>query len=155
MCMAHIQMCRTAKRIGGPRANTKSGAPQYGLWEGGSGGTCPCWLPPSSALQKWVCVYQQKRELGHFSCYCRNCKNTFSVFKEHVYFAMGNSRVHYVKSGYVIQLIAFQWNTACIHSSPDPSLSCRNGLACKTIVYISLCNGYCSSDMSSHTLCVG
>ena len=36
---------------------------------------------------------------------------------------MGNSRVHYFKSGYVIQLIAFRWDTACIRTSPDPSLS--------------------------------
>ena len=28
---------------------------------------------------------------------------------------------------YVIQLIAFRWDTACIRSSPDPSLSCGSG----------------------------
>ena len=27
-----------------------------------------------------------------------------------------------LKSGYVIQLTAFRWDTACIRSSPDPSL---------------------------------
>ena len=32
--------------------------------------------------------------------------------------------MHYLKSGYVIQLIAFRWDKACIRSSPDPSLSC-------------------------------
>ena len=37
-------------------------------------------------------------------------------FREHAYSATGNSRVHYLKSHYVIQLIAFQWDTACIHS---------------------------------------
>ena len=31
------------------------------------------------------------------------------------------------KSGYVIQLIAFRRDMACIHSSPDPSLLCGSG----------------------------
>ena len=35
--------------------------------------------------------------------------------------------MHYLKSGYVIQLIAFRWDKACIRSSPDPSLSCGSG----------------------------
>ena len=30
--------------------------------------------------------------------------------------------MHYLKSGYIIQLIAFQWGVACIRSSPEPSL---------------------------------
>ena len=45
--------------------------------------------------------------------------------------AMGNSRVHNSKSGYVIHLIAFQWDMACIHSSPDPSFV-EVGQACET-----------------------
>ena len=28
---------------------------------------------------------------------------------------------------YVLQLIAFGWDMACIRSSPDPSLSCGSG----------------------------
>ena len=55
-----------------------------------------------------------ERELEHLSCYCRNCKKHLRiVFREHAYSATGNSRVHYLKSGYVIQLIAFWWDTAC------------------------------------------
>ena len=55
-----------------------------------------------------------KRELGHL-CYCRNCKNTSTILlREHAYPATGNSRVHYLKSDYIIQLIAFWWNTACM-----------------------------------------
>ena len=69
-----------------------------------------------------------KREPGHLSRYYRNCKNTWRiVFRERAYPATGNSRVHYLKSGYVIQLIAFRWDKACIRSSPDPSLSCGSG----------------------------
>ena len=69
-----------------------------------------------------------KREPGHLSRYYRNCKNTSRiVFRERAYSATGNSRVHYLKSGYVIQLIAFRWDKACIRSSPDPSLSCGSG----------------------------
>ena len=58
-------------------------------------------------------------------------KNTSRiVFRERAYPATGNSRVHYLKSGYVVKLIAFQWDKACIRSSPDPFLSCesRSGL---------------------------
>ena len=69
-----------------------------------------------------------ERELGHLSRYYRNCKNTSRiVFRERAYPATDNSRVHYLKSDYVIQLIAFRWDKACIHSSPDPSLSCGSG----------------------------
>ena len=50
-----------------------------------------------------------ERELGHLFHYCSGCKITLS------------------KSGYVIQLIAFWWDTASICSSPDPSLSCGSG----------------------------
>ena len=40
-------------------------------------------------------------------------------------------RVHYLKSVYVIQLVAFQWVMACIHtSSPDLFLFTEVGLAC-------------------------
>ena len=69
-----------------------------------------------------------EREQGHLSRYYSNRKNTSRiVFRERAYSATGNSRVHYLKSGYVIQLIAFWWDKACIHSSPDPSLSCGSG----------------------------
>ena len=74
-----------------------------------------------------------EREQGHLSRYYSNRKNTSRiVFRKHAYSATGNSRVHYLKSGYVILLIAFQWDKACIRSSPDPSLSCGMGLACET-----------------------
>ena len=67
-----------------------------------------------------------ERELGHLFRYYRSCKNTSTLLPgERAYFATGNSRVHYLKSGYVIQLIAFRWDTACIRSSPDPSLLLR------------------------------
>ena len=69
-----------------------------------------------------------EREPGHLSRYYRNCKNTLRiVFRERAYTATGNSRVHYLKSGYIIQLIAFRCDMACIRSSPDPSLSCGSG----------------------------
>ena len=69
-----------------------------------------------------------EREQGHLSRYYSNRKNTSRiVFRERAYSATGNSRVHYLKSGYVIQLIAFRWDKACIRSSPDPSLSCGSG----------------------------
>ena len=66
-----------------------------------------------------------ERELGHLFCYCRSCKNTSTILLGECtcsYSATGNSRVHSLKSGYIIQLIAFQRDTACIRSSPDPSL---------------------------------
>ena len=67
-----------------------------------------------------------EHELGHLFRYCRSCKNTSAILlRERAYSATGNSRVHYLKSGYVIQLIAFRWDTACIRSSPDPSLLLR------------------------------
>jgi len=69
-----------------------------------------------------------EREIRHLSRYCRNYRNTSRiVFRGRAYSTTGNSRVHYLKSGYVIQLIAFRWDKACIHSSPDPSLSCGSG----------------------------
>ena len=69
-----------------------------------------------------------EREQGHLSHYYSNRKNTLRiVFRERAYSATGNSRVHYLKSGYIIQLIAFRWDKACIRSSPDPSLSCGSG----------------------------
>ena len=67
-----------------------------------------------------------EHELGHLFRCCRSCKNTSTILlRERAYSATGNSRVHYLKSGYVIQLIAFRWDTACIRSSPDPSLLFR------------------------------
>ena len=74
------------------------------------------------------CLENDNRELGHLFRYCRNCKNTSTILREERgYSATGNSRVHYLKSGYVIKLIAFWWDMACIHSSPDPSLFSRSG----------------------------
>ena len=70
-----------------------------------------------------------ERELGHIFCYCRSCKNSSTILLgERAYSTTGNSRVHYLKYGHAIQLIAFQWNTACLHSSPDPSLLLRKGV---------------------------
>ena len=66
------------------------------------------------------------RELGHLFHCCRSCQNTLTILlRERAYSATGNSRVNSLKSGYIIQLIVFQWDTACIHSSPDPSLLSR------------------------------
>ena len=63
-----------------------------------------------------------EHELGHLFRCCRSCKNTSTILlRERAYSATGNSRVHYLKSGYVIQLIAFRWDTACIRSSPIDS----------------------------------
>ena len=75
-----------------------------------------------------------ERELGHLFRYCRSCKNTSTILLgERAYSATGNSRVYYLKSGYVIQLIAFRWDTACIRSSPDPLPTFAEvGRACKT-----------------------
>ena len=87
-----------------------------------------------------------KREPGHLSRYYRNCKNTWRiVFRERAYPATGNSRVHYLKSGYVIQLIAFRWDKACIRSSPDPSLSCGSGSGLRD--YFCTCSLYRNSEM--------
>ena len=73
-------------------------------------------------------------ELGHLSRYYRNCKNTSRiVFRKRAYPATGNSRVHYLKSGYVIQLIAFRWDKAAVHQTL-PSLA-EVGLACETKKY--------------------
>ena len=72
------------------------------------------------------CLENGERELGHLFRYYRRCKNTSTLLLgERAYSATGNSRVHYLKSGYVIQLTAFRWDTACIRSSPDPSLLLR------------------------------
>ena len=67
-----------------------------------------------------------ERELGHLFRYSRSCKNTTTIY---IYFSGNmltpqqvNSRVHYLISGYVIQLIAFQWDMACICTLPDPFL---------------------------------
>ena len=66
-----------------------------------------------------------ERELGHLFRYCRSCKIFFSGS------ALTLQQVIQVKSGYAIQLIAFRWDTACIHRPPDPSLLLRKwvGLA--------------------------
>ena len=61
-------------------------------------------------------------ELGHPFHYYRSYKNASTILlREHAYSATGKSRVHYLKSGYVIKLIAFWWDKACICGSPDPS----------------------------------
>ena len=73
-------------------------------------------------------VENSETDLGHLSHYYSNHKNTSRIaFRGRAYSATGNSKVHYLKSGYVIQLIAFRCNKACIRSSPDPSLSCGSG----------------------------
>ena len=79
-----------------------------------------------------------KIKLGQLFCYCRNHKNTSTILLRYcAYSATGNSRVHYLKSGYVIQPIAFQWDAACMGSLPDPSLFffAEVGLACKTRLF--------------------
>ena len=97
---------------------------------------CHC-LGSNSSLEN------SKRELGHLLCYCRNCKNTLPiVLRERAYSATGNSRLHYLKSGYVIQLIAFRWNTACIHSSPDPSLLFWKWVGLARLLYVYDCLVY-------------
>ena len=59
-----------------------------------------CCLSRNSSLEN------DAREVGHLFCYCRNCKNTLTILlRELAYSATGNSRVHYLKSGYIIQLI--------------------------------------------------
>ena len=68
------------------------------------------------------------RELEYLFRYCRNCKNISTILlRQRAYSTTGNSRVDYLKSGYVIQLVAFRWDTACIRSSPDPSISRGSG----------------------------
>ena len=78
-----------------------------------------------------------EHELGHLFRYCRSCKNTSAILlRERAYSATGNSRMHYLKCGYVIQLIAFRWDTACIRSSPDPLPSFAEvGRACETSIF--------------------
>ena len=95
-----------------------------------------CSILPHDALRHCLssnsCLENSEHELGHLFRYCRSCKNTSTLLLgKRAYSATGNSKVHYLKSGYVIQLIAFRWDTACIHSSPDPSLLLRKwvGLA--------------------------
>ena len=95
-----------------------------------------CSILPHDALHHCLssnsCLENGEHELGHLFRYCRSCKSTSTLLLgERAYSATGNSKVHYLKSGYVIQLIAFRWDTACIRSSPDPSLLLRKwvGLA--------------------------
>ena len=79
-------------------------------------GLCHC-LSSNSSLE------DGDRELGHLFHCCRSWKNTLTILLgECAYSAKGASRVHYLKSDYIIQLIAFWWDTACIRSSPYPSL---------------------------------
>ena len=75
------------------------------------------------SLSSNSCLENGERELGYLFRYYRSCKNTSTILlRERANSTTGNSRVHYLKSGHVIQLIAFRWDTACIRSSPDPSL---------------------------------
>ena len=82
------------------------------------------------------CLENDERELRRLFCYCRSCKNTSTVLlRKHTYSTTGISRVHYLKSDYIIQLIVFQWDRVCMHSSPDPShffFLAEVGLACET-----------------------
>ena len=67
-----------------------------------------------------------ERELGHLFHYCRSCKNSSTILlRERAYSTTGNSRVHYLKTDYIIQLIAFRWNMAYKQVSQDPSLFLR------------------------------
>ena len=62
------------------------------------------------------------RELGHLFCNYRNCKNTFTIpLGECVHFATSISKVRnlVMSPSYIF---ALKWDTACIHSWPDPSL---------------------------------
>ena len=78
-----------------------------------------------------------ERELGHFFRYCRSFKNTSTILLgEREYSATGNSRVHFSKSGYVIQLIAFRWDMGLYTQftrscRPFPSFA-EVGRACET-----------------------
>ena len=79
-----------------------------------------------------------ERELRHLFRYCKSYKNTLTILlgKRVLTPQQVNSRVHYFISGYVIQLIAFQWDMACIHSSPDPSLLLRKWIGPARLHYI-------------------
>ena len=50
-----------------------------------------------------------KRKLGHLFRYCRDCKNTSTIFL------------------LTLLLITLRWDMACMHSSSDPSLISRSG----------------------------
>ena len=68
-----------------------------------------------------------ERELGHLFATAVAVKALTILLRERAIFSTGNSRVPCLKSDYIIQLIAFRWDMACIHSSPDPSRFCRSG----------------------------
>ena len=73
---------------------------------------CHC-LSSNSSLENG------KRELGHLFCYSRRCKNTWTILlRKRAYSATGNSRLHYLKCGNVIQLIAFRWDTTVHQTLP-------------------------------------
>ena len=56
-----------------------------------------------------------------------------AFFDGHVHLVQYFKSQHYLKSGYIIQLIALQWDTACTPSSPDPSFPLSEvSLACET-----------------------
>ena len=63
------------------------------------------------------------------------------LLRERAYSATGNSRVHYLKSGYIIQVIVFRCDTTCICSSPVPSFLFRKWVwfARLTRTYVGMC----------------
>ena len=73
-----------------------------------------------------------ERELRHLFYYCRSCKYTCTLtilLGECAYSTTGNSRMYYLKSGYINQLhIGFWWDTACIRSSPEVGLACETSI---------------------------
>ena len=70
-----------------------------------------------------------ERELGRFPHYCRTYKNTLTILlREHAYSATGYLRVQFLKSAWLSHLAnCILVDTACIHSSPGPSLFSRSG----------------------------
>ena len=64
-------------------------------------------------------VYGKERRKNVFSAVFFECTLSDQYFK---------SQQDYLKSDYVIQLIAFHWDTACTRSSPDPSFVVVSGL---------------------------
>ena len=97
---------------------------------------------------------EHERHLFH---YCTSSKNTSIILlREHAYFATGNSRVHYLKSGYVIQLIAFWWKRLVYAvTRPFPS-SAEVGWACETNCTVTLWKCHAGNGRSeaklSHSL---
>ena len=70
--------CRVAERTGGPRANTKSGAPQNGLREGGSAGRPPGKFEILHVL-KCVLGAPEARFRACTQYVCYTCKLTYGA----------------------------------------------------------------------------